>query len=97
MRRDIHVNGDQRYRLGFNIEQNPNAKPLAGSCIFGHLWKSPTDATSGCTAMTQSVMQSLVAWLKPQRKPVFVLLPQSAYLKVRMQWNLPDIAKDSAR
>jgi L,D-peptidoglycan transpeptidase YkuD (ErfK/YbiS/YcfS/YnhG family) len=97
MRRDIHVNGDQRYRLGFNIEQNPNAKPLAGSCIFGHLWKSPTDATSGCTAMTPSVMQSLVAWLKPERKPVFVLLPQSAYLKIRMQWNLPDIAKDSSR
>jgi L,D-peptidoglycan transpeptidase YkuD (ErfK/YbiS/YcfS/YnhG family) len=97
MRRDIHVNGDQRYRLGFNIEQNPDAKPLAGSCIFGHLWKSPTDATSGCTAMTPSVMQSLVAWLKPQQKPVFVLLPQSAYLKVRDEWKLPVVAKGGAR
>jgi L,D-peptidoglycan transpeptidase YkuD (ErfK/YbiS/YcfS/YnhG family) len=98
MRRDIHANGDQRYRLGFNIEQNPDAKPLAGSCIFGHLWKSPTDATSGCTAMTPPVMQSLVAWLKPRQKPVFVLLPQSAYLKIRAQWKLPLIAtKGSAR
>ncbi|WP_158880307.1 L,D-transpeptidase family protein [Rhodanobacter sp. L36] len=97
MRRDIHANGDQRYRLGFNIEQNPEAKPLAGSCIFGHLWKSPTDATAGCTAMTPTTMQSLVAWLKPRDKPVFVLLPQNAYLKLRAQWKLPTIAKDSTR
>ncbi|GAB2536053.1 hypothetical protein GCM10027065_04730 [Rhodanobacter koreensis] len=98
MRRDIHVNGDQRYRLGFNIEQNPQARPLAGSCIFGHLWKSPTDATTGCTAMTPSVMESLVAWLKPEQEPVFVLLPQDAYLKVRADWKLPLVAaKDSAR
>jgi L,D-peptidoglycan transpeptidase YkuD (ErfK/YbiS/YcfS/YnhG family) len=97
MRRDIHVNGDQRYRLGFNIEQNPDAKPLAGSCIFGHLWKSPTDATTGCTAMTPATMQKLVAWLKPQRKPVFVLLPQNAYLKVRGEWKLPVIAEGNAR
>lgn len=97
MRRDLHVHGDQRYRLGFNIEQNPDAKPLAGSCIFGHLWKSPTDATAGCTAMTPSTMQSLVAWLKPQQKPVFVLLPQSAYLKVRGEWKLPMLAEGSAR
>jgi L,D-peptidoglycan transpeptidase YkuD (ErfK/YbiS/YcfS/YnhG family) len=97
MRRDIHANGDQRYRLGFNIEQNPNAKPLAGSCIFGHLWKSPTDATAGCTAMTPTTMQSLVAWLKPRDKPVFVLLPQSAYLKLRASWKLPTIAEESTR
>lgn len=97
MRRDIHANGDQRYRLGFNIEQNPDAKPLGGSCIFGHLWKSPTDATAGCTAMTPSTMQTLVAWLKPQQKPVFVLLPQSAYLKVRDEWKLPIVAQGAIR
>jgi L,D-peptidoglycan transpeptidase YkuD (ErfK/YbiS/YcfS/YnhG family) len=96
MRRDIHANGDQRYRLGFEIEQNPRAKPQAGSCIFGHLWKSPTDATAGCTAMTPAVMQSLVAWLKPDQRPVFVLLPQSAYLKVRAAWELPVIAAEPA-
>lgn len=96
MRRDIHVHGDQAYRLGFEIEQNPRAKPLAGSCIFGHLWKSPTDATAGCTAMTPTVMQSLVAWLKPRQKPLFVLLPQSAYLQLRADWQLPPIAATEA-
>ena len=92
MRRDIHLNGDQHYRLGFEIEQNWQQKPGAGSCIFGHLWTSPTDTTVGCTAMAPVVMQSLVAWLKPQRKPIFVLLPQSAYLKLRADWQLPVIA-----
>lgn len=97
MRRDIHEHGDQAYRLGFNIEQNPQAKPLAGSCIFGHLWKSPTTPTVGCTAMTPAVMQSLVAWLKPEQKPVFVLLPQGAYLKLRARWQLPLIAAGPAQ
>ncbi|GAB3781326.1 L,D-transpeptidase family protein [Dyella agri] len=97
MRRDIHVHGDQAYRLGFNIEQNPQAKPLGGSCIFGHLWKSPSTPTAGCTAMTPAVMQSLVAWLKPQQQPVFVLLPQSAYLKLREHWQLPRVDAEPAR
>jgi L,D-peptidoglycan transpeptidase YkuD (ErfK/YbiS/YcfS/YnhG family) len=91
MRRDIHLNGDQHYRLGFEIEQNWQSMPGAGSCIFGHLWGSPTEATVGCTAMAPAVMQSLVAWLKPGQEPIFVLLPQSAYLKLRADWQLPVI------
>lgn len=91
MRRDIHLNGDQHYRLGFEIEQNWQQKPGAGSCIFGHLWTSPIDTTAGCTAMTPAVMQALVAWLQPRRKPIFVLLPQSTYLKLRGAWQLPAI------
>ena len=96
MRRDIHAHGDQAYRLGFNLEQNPQAKPLAGSCIFGHLWKSPDTPTVGCTAMTPAVMRSLVAWLEPRQQPVFVLLPQAAYLKLRARWQLPRVAVEGA-
>ncbi|MHB1057397.1 MAG: L,D-transpeptidase family protein [Rhodanobacter sp.] len=95
MRRDLHANGDQRYRMGFVIEQNPRAVPNGGSCIFAHLWKSPTDATAGCTAMTPAVMQSLLAWLKPQDHPVFVLLPQAQYERLRAEWRLPRIAGGS--
>ena len=97
MRRDLHANGDQRYRMGFVIEQNPQARPQAGSCIFAHLWKSPTDATAGCTAMTPAVMQSLLAWLKPQDHPVFVLLPQAEYERLRNTWQLPVLHADGAR
>jgi L,D-peptidoglycan transpeptidase YkuD (ErfK/YbiS/YcfS/YnhG family) len=95
MRRDLHVNGDQRYRLGFVIEHNAQAAPQGGSCIFAHLWKSPSDATAGCTAMTPAVMQSLLAWLKPQDHPVFVLLPQAQYERLRTEWQLPRIAGGS--
>ncbi|MCW0203418.1 MAG: hypothetical protein OJI74_16260 [Rhodanobacter thiooxydans] len=93
MRRDLHANGDQRYRLGFVIEHNAQATPQGGSCIFAHLWKSPTDATAGCTAMTPALMQKLLAWLKPQEHPVFVLLPQAEYERLRASWQLPALAE----
>lgn len=92
MRRDLHLDGDQRYRMGFVIEQNPQAKPQAGSCIFAHLWKSPTDSTAGCTAMRPSTMQSLLAWLRPEDEPIFVLLPRHEYERLRTDWQLPAIA-----
>lgn len=97
MRRDLHADGDQRYRLGFVIEHNAQAAPSSGSCIFAHLWKSPSDATAGCMAMAPPLMQSLLAWLKPQDHPVFVLLPQAEYERLRATWQLPVLATDDAR
>ena len=91
MRRDLHVDGDQRYRQGFVIEHNVQATPHAGSCIFAHLWKSPTDPTAGCTAMLPAAMQTLLAWLRPDQKPVFVLLPQAEYQRLRTAWQLPSL------
>lgn len=89
MRRDLHANGDQRYRAGFVIGHNPAAQPGAGSCIFAHLWKAPGVPTAGCTAMADGVMQQLLGWLDPARKPVFVLLPESEYLRLGSRWGLP--------
>lgn len=91
MRRDIHVNGDQRYKIGFVIEHNATGTAAAGSCIFAHLWKAPGEATSGCTAMDESVMRTLLAWLNPEQHPIFVLLPQQEYARVEEAWKLPDI------
>jgi L,D-peptidoglycan transpeptidase YkuD (ErfK/YbiS/YcfS/YnhG family) len=89
MRRDLHANGDQRYKLGFVIEHNPDGKPAAGSCIFAHLWRQPGEATAGCTAMPESTMQDLFAWLRADKQPVFVLLPQAQYQRWRQAWHLP--------
>lgn len=91
MRRDLHVDGDQRYRLGFVINHNPGNAPGAGSCIFAHLWKAPDETTAGCTAMAESAMRELLAWLAPRQHPVFVLLPRQQYERVRAQWGLPVI------
>ncbi|WP_232823442.1 L,D-transpeptidase [Dyella sp. C9] len=89
MRRDLHLNGDRLYTVGFVIEHNAQGVAGAGSCIFAHVWRSPTDATAGCTAMPEAVMRGLLAWLKPEDHPVFVLLPQDAYARLRTRWHLP--------
>lgn len=89
MRRDLHLNGDQLYKVGFVIEHNAQGQAGAGSCIFAHVWRSPTDATAGCTAMPESVMRQLLAWLKPDDQPVFVLLPQDEYVRLQQAWHLP--------
>lgn len=89
MRRDLHLDGDGLYRLGFVIEHNPEGKRGGGSCIFAHLWRSPTSTTAGCTAMTDSTMERLLAWLDPKKKPVFVLLPKAEYVRLRTAWHLP--------
>jgi len=89
MRRDLHLNGDQHYRLGFVIEHNAAGKRGAGSCIFAHLWQSPTDTTAGCTAMSDATMTHLLAWLKREDAPIFVLLPEREYARLYVEWGLP--------
>ncbi len=98
MRRDIHANGDQRYREGFVIEHNASNVRNAGSCIFAHLWTAPDTTTAGCTAMAPDSMDALLAWLDQARKPVFVQLPQAQYQRLRDTWQLPRVsASESAR
>jgi L,D-peptidoglycan transpeptidase YkuD (ErfK/YbiS/YcfS/YnhG family) len=98
MRRDIHENGDQRYRKGFVIEHNAANVPNVGSCIFAHLWTGPGSTTAGCTAMAPASMDALLAWLDARRKPVFVQLPQAQYLQLRTAWKLPQVdPAESAR
>lgn len=89
MRRDLHEDGDVRYRRGFVIEHNPGAAPGAGSCIFAHLWQQPGEATAGCTAMDASTMQELLGWLDPAAAPVFVLLPEAEHARLASAWGLP--------
>lgn len=89
MRLDLHNQGDQRYASGFVIEHNPQAVPGAGSCIFAHLWGKPGQPTAGCTAMAPAAMQRLYAWLRPDARPVFALLPQGEYARLRGAWRLP--------
>ena len=89
MRLDLHANGDPRYRLGFVIEHNPQARRDAGSCIFAHLWRKPTESTAGCTAMNDATMIRLLGWLRPDQHPVFVLLPADEYTRLHDAWQLP--------
>lgn len=91
MRRDLHADGDARYRLGVVIEHNAARAPRGGSCIFAHLWKAPGAPTAGCTAMPDAAMDALLAWLDADAQPVFVLLPRDEYDRLRDAWRLPII------
>lgn len=89
MRRDLHADGDQRYKLGFVIEHNPSRNAGGGSCIFAHLWKAPGQTTAGCTAMDEPAMHDVLAWLRPQMRPIFVLLPRAELARLADAWKLP--------
>jgi L,D-peptidoglycan transpeptidase YkuD (ErfK/YbiS/YcfS/YnhG family) len=92
MRRDIHAQGDQRYRLGFVIEHNADGRAGGGSCIFAHLWKAPGEPTAGCTAMDAAAMDRLLAWLREDRHPVFVQLTEADAARLAADWRLPSLA-----
>jgi L,D-peptidoglycan transpeptidase YkuD (ErfK/YbiS/YcfS/YnhG family) len=92
MRRDLHEDGDQAYKIGFVIAHNPRGDAGAGSCIFAHLWKSADSPTAGCAAMAEVPLRELLGWLRADAHPVFVLLPQAEYRRLRAAWQLPDIS-----
>ena len=91
MRLDLTNHGDQRYRLGFVIEHNAQQQAQGGSCIFAHLWSTPDSTTSGCTAMADASMERLLSWLDATRRPVFVLLTEDDYARLRDDWQLPHV------
>nr|WP_238391131.1 hypothetical protein [Pseudoxanthomonas japonensis] len=93
MRLDLHNQGDIRYREGLVIGHNPKATPRAGSCIFAHLWRTPGEPTAGCTAMASETMDSVLAWLRPDARPVFVLLPRAEYTRLAHDWQLPEATR----
>lgn len=89
MRRDLTTTPDNLYRNGFVIEHNRQGRKGAGSCIFAHLWLAPGTPTAGCTAMAPAVMARLYAWLRLDQRPVFVLLPEMEYRRLKRAWKLP--------
>jgi L,D-peptidoglycan transpeptidase YkuD (ErfK/YbiS/YcfS/YnhG family) len=91
MRRDLHVQGDQRYRLGLVIRHNQARRAGGGSCIFAHLWLAPGVATAGCTAMDDGTMRTLLGWLRPAATPRYVLLPRPQYAALQRDWGLPPL------
>ncbi|MBL4910820.1 MAG: hypothetical protein JKX78_12510 [Alteromonadaceae bacterium] len=91
MRRDIHVNGDIRYKKGLVVEHNRQNIAGQGSCIFMHVWKAKGIPTSGCTAMPEETITRLLAWLDATKKPLYIVLPKAQYLLKQITWSLPAI------
>ena len=47
------------YRRGLLVDYPTDAKKQAGSCIFIHVWRSPTTGTAGCVAMPEPRVEAL--------------------------------------
>lgn len=66
---------DELYKLGMVVEYN--TKPIVkgwGSAIFFHLWSGPGKSTSGCVAVAEPDMLTLLEWLDPAKRPCIALL-----------------------
>ena len=92
MRRDLQAKPDDLYKLGFVIEHNAQATPQGGSCIFAHVQRAPAAPTAGCTSMPEDALRGLLAWLRDDAHPAFVLLPDNEYARLRAAWHLPALA-----
>jgi D-alanyl-D-alanine dipeptidase len=81
-----------QYRLGVVVSHDTSPpRPGGGSCVFLHIWLGPHIGTSGCTAMREGDIESIVAWLDIRDNPVLVQLPQSEYDRLRSAWRLPEM------
>ena len=80
------------YDLGVFVAYNsyPAVKGR-GSCIFLHIWESPGDATSGCTAMSREDLERVVAWLDPKKNPYLIQMPETVYKHYEKTWKLPNL------
>ncbi len=81
-----------QYKIGAMVLYNTPPTKGAGSCIFLHIWKSPSSGTAGCIAMEESNLAETLNWLRPKQKPVIAIIPMPIYNKEKMEWNLPEIA-----
>jgi hypothetical protein len=91
MRLDLVKKGDRQYAKGLVILSNPKNSPGKGSCIFMHLWPKKGAVTLGCTALDEKLLDALLLWLDPKKRPVFVVLPQAQYDAKQKEWGLPTL------
>lgn len=81
---------DEQYRLGIVIEHNSDpVGPGDGSCIFLHIWETPSRGTSGCTAVSAADMEEILGRLKPEANPLLIQLPREEYDILRSSQGFP--------
>lgn len=78
---------DGVYRYGAVIGYNPSAQSGRGSCIFLHLNKSDKAPTSGCTAMDEIPLRTLLEWLNGAKKPQILQIVKSECGKYQKEFE----------
>ncbi len=90
----VHVENMSRmlpmYRRGLVVDYQTDARRMAGSCIFIHVWKSPTTGTAGCVAVPEPRMEALQEFAGSST--AIAILPEPAL--ERLRGCLPAIAKN---
>ena len=87
--------GDYAHALKLYIAHNDaimGGKPIPGrgSAIFFHIWRGGgSKSTAGCTTMDKAKLSQMISLIDPNKKPVYILLPQSEYVQLRSSWKLP--------
>lgn len=82
--------GDNAYRWLLEIRHNTNpAAPGYGSAIFFHVRRGVDKPSAGCTTMALENLEAMIRWLRPEKKPHYVLLPKAEYERARKAWGLP--------
>lgn len=79
---------DPDYKYVLVVQHNSGNEKGKGSCIFLHIINTPT---TGCTAMDEEDMMTLLRWLDPDTKTIIVQMPHSAYHAYRAAWKLPSL------
>ncbi len=82
---------DSLYKWGIFVNHNVPGVAGNGSCIFFHIWKGPGATTSGCTAMPERFLFSLLNWLDPVRQPLLVQMTSADYRRFQKKYGLPAI------
>lgn len=65
------------YKYGFTINYNTSQTPNKGSAIFMHVARPGTGYTTGCTAVNESDLLSIMRWVDPSKNPVIIQTPES--------------------
>jgi L,D-peptidoglycan transpeptidase YkuD (ErfK/YbiS/YcfS/YnhG family) len=93
--RERMKSGDFAYHWLIEIQHNEHpAIPGEGSAIFFHIRRGETHPTSGCTTMAQENLVRIIRWLRQDKHPEYVLLPESEYAKKAQLWDLPASLSD---
>jgi L,D-peptidoglycan transpeptidase YkuD (ErfK/YbiS/YcfS/YnhG family) len=83
---------DYPHTLKLFIAHNasPKITPGNGSAIFFHIWRGGgSKPTAGCTTMEEPKLRELIAWVDPNKQPLYVLLPEAEYQARKAEWKLP--------
>jgi D-alanyl-D-alanine dipeptidase len=79
------------YRRGLLVDYPTDARRRAGSCIFIHVWRSPSTGTAGCIALPEARVVALQDFAATGA--VLAVMPRAAL--GRLPGCLPDGAADA--